>query len=176
MWIIRPKWLHKSHPANSSSPAEACLQIETSHLARTVEPRDGIQVWVSVCTLISVGWCSPVGSQSLITVHKSQLIIKSSEIPNGDKWRGNETDRLGDPLTSADHGERMRKRKKTPLSLLRILKSTCCLWHRETGKHLLGTEKRNLPDGTLDEAVLQNSCWGKKDQDRTDFRLMFCLW
>lgn len=173
MWIIRPKRLHNSHPANSSSPAEACLQIETSHLAGTVEPCDGIQLWVSVCTLISVGWCSPVGSQSLITVHKSKLIIKSSEIPNGDKWRGNETDRHGDPLTSADHGERTRKMKNTPLSLLGILKSTCCLWHGEMGKHLLGTEKRNVADGTLDEAVLQNLCWGKKNQDWTDFTFMF---
>ena len=53
---------------------------------------------------------------------------------------------------------RMRKMKKTLLSLLGILKSTCCLWHRKMGKHLLGTEKRNVADGTLDEAVLQNSC------------------
>ena len=41
------------------------------------------------------------------------------------------------------------------------------------GKHLLGTEKPNIADGTLDEAVLQNSCWGKKDQDWTDFTFMF---
>ena len=67
-------------------------------------------------------------------------------------------DRHGDPLTSADHGERMRKMKKTLLSLLGILKSTCCLWHRKMGKHLLGTEKPNIADGTQDEAVLQNSC------------------
>ena len=171
MWIIRPKWLNNSHPANSSSPAEACLQIETSHLAGTVEPCDGIQLWVSVCTLISVGWCSPVGSQSLITVHKGKLIIKSSEIPNGDKKNEEVMRRLG--MAIPWQVQRMREMKKTPLLLLGSLRSACCLWHREMGKHLLGAGKLNLPDGTLDEAVLQNLFWGKKGQDWTDFRFIF---
>lgn len=81
--------------------------------------------------------------------------------------------RNGDPLTSADHGERMRKMKKTPLLLLGSLRSACCLWHREMGKHLVGTGKLNLPDGTLGEAVLQSLFRGEKGQGWADFRFIF---